>query len=396
MKAIIITNSTNFEPRAELVGRCLKEAGVEVQYIYSDFSHREKKKLHRSEPDHVYVPTIPYHKNLSLRRIRSQMDFAKKTGRLLEAMNFDLLYVMLPANSLAKAAVGAIEQKVALESAVNAGAPDYISKGRRNPKLVFDIIDLWPESLRLGKLAVLPPFTYWKSLRDRYLPQADLVITECDLYRQMLHLDPERSVTMYWAKEESKRDAADWEVSSPASDNHRIRLAYLGAINNIIDIDGIVKVCKDLNDSGRQVHLEIIGDGEGRENFLSALQTAGIGYTYHGTVFDENKKREILTSCDFGLNLMKPGVCVGLTMKSIDYWSYGLPILNNIPGDTWELVEKEEMGFNVDISKQWKKKIITADRKHILNVYRAHFTENTVSDIIKRNILPLCMADLSR
>ena len=27
-------------------------------------------------------------------------------------------------------------------------------------------------------------------------------------------------------------------------------------------------------------------------------------------------------------------------MKSLDYLAHGLPLLNNIPGDTWELVEE--------------------------------------------------------
>ena len=53
-QVVIVTKSTNFEPRAEVVGDYLKGKGVEVTYVYSDFSHREKKRFHRSEPDHIY------------------------------------------------------------------------------------------------------------------------------------------------------------------------------------------------------------------------------------------------------------------------------------------------------------------------------------------------------
>lgn len=41
---------------------------------------------------------------------------------------------------------------------------------------------------------------------------------------------------------------------------------------------------------------------------------------------------------------MKPDVCVGLTMKSVDYFRHDLPILNNIPADTAELVDREPGG----------------------------------------------------
>ncbi len=43
---------------------------------------------------------------------------------------------------------------------------------------------------------------------------------------------------------------------------------------------------------------------------------------------------------------MKASVCVGLTMKSVDYLEFGLPVINNIRGDTWEAVKKYRIGIN--------------------------------------------------
>lgn len=37
---------------------------------------------------------------------------------------------------------------------------------------------------------------------------------------------------------------------------------------------------------------------------------------------------------------MKTSVCVGLTMKSLDYYAGGLPIINTIAGDTYEYAKK--------------------------------------------------------
>ena len=39
---------------------------------------------------------------------------------------------------------------------------------------------------------------------------------------------------------------------------------------------------------------------------------------------------------------------MGLTMKSIDYLSFGLPLINTIGGDTWDIIEKYGIGVNVD------------------------------------------------
>ncbi len=329
-RAVIVTKSTNYEPRAEVVGEYLKSRGEKVTYIYSNYSHREKKKLHRSEPDHIYIDTFPYRKNLSWQRIWSQIDFAKKTGKTLRGLDYDLLYVLIPGNSLVPMGVNAVRDKA------------------DRPKLVFDVIDLWPESLGLGKLERLWPFTYWKKLRDRDISKADLIITECDLYREKLKLDPKKSVTMYWGKKDTA--GITGQTIKAEEGNGDLEIAYLGAINNIIDMDGIVGLLCELNKGleidKRSVLLHVIGDGENRDAFLQELDTAGIRYIYHGAVFDEAEKESILSRCSYGLNMMKPGVCVGMTMKSIDYWSHGLPVINNIPGDTRNMCERNHMGIN--------------------------------------------------
>ena len=66
----------------------------------------------------------------------------------------------------------------------------------------------------------------------------------------------------------------------------------------------------------------------------------------HGIVYDETEKAEIYSQCHMALNLMKTNVFVGLTMKSIEYFAAGLPVINNIPEDTKNIVEKNGCGFN--------------------------------------------------
>ena len=379
-QVVIVTKSTNFEPRAEVVGDYLKGKGVEVTYVYSDFSHREKKRFHRSEPDHIYIRTFPYRKNLSWQRIWSQLDFAKKAERKLAELEFDLLYVLVPGNSLVPMGVRAAEGKT----------------------LVFDIIDLWPESLRLGKLERIWPFTYWKRLRDRDINKADLIITECDLYREKLKLDPQKSVTMYWGKKEPPAEEAFIEiqqVSASGKADSCLEIAYLGAINNIIDIDGIVRLLQELNNKletkERSVLLHVIGDGENRDTFLQTMDAAGIEYRYHGAIFDEKEKESILSHCSYGLNMMKPGVCVGMTMKSIDYWSHGLPVINNIPGDSERLCREEGLGINTDDAKDTISDILSENltdensRKHIREVYKDRFTEQAMHRILDQHLMQL-------
>ena len=45
---------------------------------------------------------------------------------------------------------------------------------------------------------------------------------------------------------------------------------------------------------------------------------------------------------------MKESVFIGLTMKSLDYFAGGLPIVNTIAGDTAQLVQTLGVGVNLD------------------------------------------------
>ena len=94
-----------------------------------------------------------------------------------------------------------------------------------------------------------------------------------------------------------------------------------------------------------------------------------------------------MDTCHYGLNIMKDTVCVGLSMKSIDYWECGLPIVNNLKGDTREIVEKEMCGVNINNS-EWKRKILNADylimRKSARCVYLKYFSDEQFKNAFSR------------
>lgn len=79
-----------------------------------------------------------------------------------------------------------------------------------------------------------------------------------------------------------------------------------------------------------KVTFNIIGDGEKKKDLVEKLILSNVSFNDYGIIFDELKKKDIISQCDFGLNFMKSSTKVGLTMKSIEYFRYGLPIINNI------------------------------------------------------------------
>jgi len=225
--------------------------------------------------------------------------------------------------------------------------------------------------------------------RDDCINIADHIVTECDLYKKSLSVDSQKVTTLHLFKEQSEveRELVEEIINSRKSESGLIRFAYLGSMNNIIDIDGISEVIRNCIENGLRCELHAVGKGDSKDAFISAVQNTGCKVFYYGAVFDEKEKIRILAPCDFAFNMMKTDVSVGLTIKSIDYFSYGLPIINNIKGDTWELVENEKLGINLP-EMQYNMGIRDFDHHTILSVFNNLFTkqrfESNVLELIEK------------
>lgn len=358
--AFLISCSDHYDHRMHLWDTCLQQMGYQTRYITGDFDHTKKAKFTCNVPGAVQLPVLPYRKNLSVSRILSHRMFAKKARRYLQEHHPDVVIALLPPNFLAH----------------------YLAKYKKQhpkTKLIFDIFDLWPESFPSNKLKKLlsPIFRIWSGLRDRNLHMADFVTTECDLFRSKLRLPEDTSATVYLSAK---------PVQSPTQctlAEDRLELCYLGAINNIINIDAICDLLKQAV-AIKPVTLHIIGKGEQEEAFVRRARETGAHVQFYGAVYDSDQKQQILGRCHFGLNLMRSSVCVGLTMKSVDYFRFGLPIINNIPADTAAFIRDRQVGFPLDDSCAQRIAAMTPDeclamRQRVADLFCQFFDQNTVA-----------------
>ena len=144
MKKCVLVNcfGSSNENRVEPIKHWFEENGYETIYYSSDFHHVKKEYVEL--PEYIEpIKTKKYKKNISVQRIVSHVDFSKKIYALLKEIKPDVLYVKFPPNSLVK----------------------YAAKFKRKfgCYLIFDVFDLWPESLPISswKKTVLTPLTYF-------------------------------------------------------------------------------------------------------------------------------------------------------------------------------------------------------------------------------------------
>ena len=373
-KALLISCFEWYEQRLEPLKELL-ENNYEITILLSDFDHISKRKIATRRSDCTYIHVPPYDKNISLKRIFSHLEFGWKVKKQINRIRPDFIYLVLPPNNTAFYCL-------------------RYKKRRSDTTYIIDVIDLWPESMPINKRYLLPLKKIWENLRDSSLMRADYVFTECELYKKHLEkMQRIRNIKVnYLFKAQS--DTAKAKIKDIISEtrydwkkNKHISLGYLGSINYIIDIEKIANIIQKLLENGYGVTVDIIGDGTNRHELEEKIVKLGAKVNYFGKIFDETKKIEILGRCDFGLNIMKESVTVGLTTKSIDYLSYGLPMVNNIKGDTWALVQKEKLGVNftgnldkfmIDIL-EYKE-----DRRHIVNCYVELFTKQAYQNNLNK------------
>ena len=294
-RAVVISCFHYYPYRVRLILDQLRAQGYACTYLIADFDHITKKHFIAAVPDVEHIHTLAYEKNLSIKRIRSHQAFSCDAMRRVEALAPDLLYVLVPPNTLAK-------------------------------------------------LALRLPFAVWRRTRDGALPAADRVYTECALFQQVL-ADRLAGKDVRVLPLTRPRVTAPQPPRAPRGDT--LTLCYLGSINNIIDIATLSILLQHMA-ALRPVKLHVIGDGEARETLLNAAKAAGAQVEFHGYLYEAVEHQPIFDQCHFGINVMKSSVCVGLTMKSLDYFAGGLPVINTIAGDTRALIKQYGAGVEVD------------------------------------------------
>jgi hypothetical protein len=325
-RVLVISNfhEDNEISRSNMAYKYFLSRGYDVTVLYSNFSHSLKTFRHLDDKNFVPLRTISYRSSLSLRRILSYLIFSYQVFVFMNKNKYNIVYVNLPPNILT--------------------IPVFHS--RRSYKKIVDIIDLWPESFPndgvfYKRALVLLIGGVLKIIRRGAINNSDYCIVESNLFYKKLNLeDKVKSKVVHLKKFQNKNIV----LSSPSVS---FSIAYLGNIGSIYDFNSLFSIIKGL-EKFRSVHLHIIGLGPMSDWFFKNLNTMNISYTYHGASFDENLKRDVLSNCWFGFNGYKKHTEVALSYKSIDYLSYGVPLINSAKEDTEDLVNVESIGFNFE------------------------------------------------
>jgi len=285
--------------RYALMAEAFVRAGHDVVVWTSDFSHATKRRraLSGEEQGGVeirLVKTMPYFRNVSLRRVASHLAYARRFER--EAMR-------AVADGMARPAL-----VVTSFPTISAAAASVRVARRLGAKSVVDVQDAWPETFEriLPRWALAPLRAKARHVFD----EADFVTGVCDRYRELTGRGDYRRA--YLGIEIGERP------EPPHSRTGRRRIAYVGGVGRTYDLDTARRAAESLG-----MDFAVAG-----------------GSNYLG----RRELEEFLAGCDVGVIPMRDDSWVGLPNKLFDYAKAGLPVVSSLGGETAALLGKYACG----------------------------------------------------
>lgn len=348
--------------------------------ITTDFDHGKKNKRNKDSNNcsrNILQLTVPqYKKNVSFRRFYSHLIFAFKLKKRLKKFTQKptLIYCAMP-TSFAAFFCGC-----------------YCK--RNNIRFVIDIIDIWPESL----LVLLPfkkffklIFRPWYYISRKAYKMADIIFAESKSYLEIAkkYNNTEKAYAFYLGSDTEQ--ASNYMNSSNVSLNKpddEVWICYGGSLGSSYDFDVIFDALNHLKcNVDVKFRFLFIGDGVRRKEIEQKIKNMNIPAEVTGSL-EYNDFLKYLSFCDIGINPFLKDTKVAFSYKFNDYVVTNLCILNNLKGETSELVDKYKIGRNFDYSNSKLSEILekTVLDKDFINSSKINCKHIANTVLNKKNI----------
>jgi glycosyltransferase involved in cell wall biosynthesis len=294
----------------------------------------------------------PYEKNVSLARLGSHRDFGRTFERLASES--------VSSGQLAR-------PDIILASLPPFEGPEAAARlaRRLDATFVLDLMDVWPETfdrLLPGPGFVrrlLSPFFLGSMHRRReeLVAAADAVSAATQTYADaVLAAAPAALprhlcyVGAYPQEFPAPRPAVN-EVPMPdgstpgTGEPGPLECVYAGTLEAGQDLDTLAAAARQLSAMGANVTIHVAGTGSHEPALRRAAATTGgsCRLEVHG-LLPRQAYVSLLSRCDVGLVCVKPESFVAVPYKACDYAAAGLALVNSLPGELQQLIDRHSAG----------------------------------------------------
>lgn len=322
------------------------ERGHKVTFWASTFRHNIKKqrfteltrKQVNSSVEVVFIPSKPYTKNISAKRMLSHFALGKKMVNHFdeESSKPDVIMLAFPPISIAQSIVKWGKQN---------GVP-----------VIVDIIDPWPDVFNsqvksipntLGEIALMPlkqKTAYVMKNASGVTAISKQYLDWAGGYNPLL----KNTACFYPAVQYDVMREQLIKASKTAEKNGKsFRVIYAGSLGHSYDIKTILKAAEIVEQkSGQAIEFIIAGDGP-QKDLVKAYENSRSNLTYLGRIPKEQLMVEYYKA-DMGMTQHIAGATQSVTYKLFDLLACGLPILNSLESEMKSIILDNEVGLQND------------------------------------------------
>lgn len=330
----------------------LTDAGHEVVWWASDFSHRYKRKVDIGRVqaagaergvDIQFLPVPSYKRNISLQRLWSHRAYGRSLRRAIQdAEPPDVITASAPP----------------LDSALEATC----FGSTRGIPTVVDIQDQWPDTFTRALPRIAQPLSrivfrsYYQAERSAY-QRANALIGVAQGYLN-------RGLEVGGAKTHTDVLGLGVQLAEfdEAMDNARSRpdrkwikpenetwILYGGSLSHSYDFKTIFRAAQRCREAfGDRVRFIIAGDGDLGFKAREIHESLALDTVSMPGFLPLAEWAELLFQADVGLIATFPQALIYMPNKFYDYLSAGVAILNTLPGECGTLVTDSGCGLNYE------------------------------------------------
>ena len=341
------------------LARVLAARGHDVTWWTATWSHR--RKAIRTAPLGIrddegfavrLVAVRPYEKNVSLARLGSHRDFGRTFERLASES--------VSSGQLAR-------PDIILASLPPFEGPEAAARlaRRLDATFVLDLMDVWPETfdrLLPGPGFVrrlLSPFFLGSMHRRReeLVAAADAVSAATQTYADAVLAAAPAALPRHLcyvgaypqefpAPRPTVNEVPMPDGSTPGTgEPGPLECVYAGTLEAGQDLDTLAAAARQLSAVGANVTIHVAGTGSQEPALRRAAATTGgsCRLEVHG-LLPRQAYVSLLSRCDVGLVCVKPESFVAVPYKACDYAAAGLALVNSLPGELQQLIDRHSAG----------------------------------------------------
>ncbi|WP_298418035.1 glycosyltransferase family 4 protein [uncultured Kordia sp.] len=404
MRIVIIKQLFNPEPTAKSLdfAKELVARGHDVEVltgfpsypigkIYDGYKQRFYKREKMEGIDIIRVPIYPDHSASGLKRFFHYISYA------LSATFIGLFLIKKP------------DVAFVYQGAIPVAIPAIILKKIRKVPFLYDINDLWPETVAasgmLGSKRGLKIINKWCNMN--YRNASFITVATPGFQKSLIEKGVPKEkleIVSNWSRDKISTEELPAALKKQYFKKEKINILYAGNLGIVQSLQTILKTAKSLQEQGlTKIQFLFLGGGADEENLKQyAADELLKNVTFIPRVASEEVSK-YLNAGDFLLVHLKKDKLFEITIPSkiLAYLKSGKPILMGLRGDAADILNAANAGFtfepdNSDDLEEKIKQMIALDAEKIAEMGtngKVHYEENlsiiSSVDKIERNLLKI-------